>query len=141
MKKTKKKTVWSLIKKLDRIFSLYIRLKYSDKHGYCVCISCWKKDYYKRMHNAHWISRGKIATRFEEDNCRPACPACNTYRPEFHIRQFTLWQIKRLWQKKVDELIKKWNQLKRFKTSELEELIEYYKKAVEKLKKEKLLKD
>lgn len=134
----KTKTVWQLIKILDKYFSKYIRLKYSDKKGICTCISCWKKEHYKKMHNCHWISRGKMSTRFDEDNCRPWCISCNTYRPEFHIREFTLKQIDRLWKEWVNKLIEKSNQLKRYSRIELEELIEYYKQEVKKLEKEKL---
>lgn len=135
----KKLTVGKLVKKLDTIFSQYIRIKYSDKKGYCKCVSCGKVDFYKKMHNCHWISRGKMVYRFDEENCRPWCPACNTYRPEFHIREFTVFQIKRLWQKKIDEMRQKANEVRRFKTSELETMIEFYKKEVEELKKKKNL--
>ena len=135
----KKLTVGKLVKKLDTIFSQYIRLKYSDKNWYCKCVSCGKVDLYKNMHCAHWISRGKMIYRFDEENCRPWCPACNTYRPEFHIREFTVFQIKRLWQKKVDEMRQKANEVRKFKTSELETMIEFYKKEVDKIKKKKNL--
>ena len=38
VKVKKRKTDYK--KKLDEVFSQYIRLKYSDKRGYCRCISC-----------------------------------------------------------------------------------------------------
>ena len=136
--KKKKLTVWKLIKKLDTIFSRYIRLKYSDKNWIWTCISCWKKQHWKQMHNAHWISRWKMMTRFDENNCRPACVWCNSFRPEFHIREFTIYQIKRLWQKKVDEMINNSYKLRRFKTYELEELIEHYKQGVKQLEEKKV---
>ena len=66
-------------KKLDDIFSKYIRLKYSDQRGYCKCISCGKVHFWKQIQNGHYMSRRHLATRWSEDNCRPQCVACNIY--------------------------------------------------------------
>lgn len=126
----KKLTKPKLIKKLDRIFSLYIRLKYSDKNWMCTCISCWKKLYYKKMHNCHWISRGKMLYRFDEDNCRPWCPWCNTYDEYNHLKIFENKLIKKLGKKRVEEMKIKSKEIKQFKIFELEEMIEYYKKKI-----------
>lgn len=66
-------------KKLDEVFSKYIRLKYSDEHGYCRCISCGKVHFWKQIQNGHYMSRRHLATRWSEDNCRPQCVACNIF--------------------------------------------------------------
>ena len=65
--------------KLDAIFSKYIRLKYSDKNGYCRCISCGKVFPWNEIQNGHYMSRRYMSTRFSEDNCRPQCVACNIF--------------------------------------------------------------
>lgn len=31
------------------------------------------------MQNGHFISRVYLATRFDEDNCRPQCVGCNVF--------------------------------------------------------------
>lgn len=31
------------------------------------------------MQNGHWIPRNVLATRFEEQNCRPQCVGCNMF--------------------------------------------------------------
>jgi len=137
MKKVKTETKSQVIKKLDRVFSKYIRLKYSDKNWICECISCWKKIHWKEAHNCHWISRWNLQFRFDEENCRPGCPACNTYRPEFHIREFTIKQIERLWKEKVDEMRRQAKEVYKIWIVELREKLEYYKQKVKQLEKEK----
>tara|TARA_Y100001938_G_scaffold141892_1_gene212337 strand:+ start:290 stop:685 length:396 start_codon:yes stop_codon:yes gene_type:complete len=79
LKKVKRKT---LIKKLDAIFSEYIRRKYADKNGIVECYTCNKKAYWKGegMQNGHFISRSSRILRWREDNCRPQCYACNCMR-------------------------------------------------------------
>ncbi len=76
MRKPKRKT---LIKKLDTVFSEYIRRKYADKNGIVKCYTCNKKAYWKGegMQNGHFISRASRILRWREDNCRVQCYQCN----------------------------------------------------------------
>jgi len=69
-----------LIAKLDRIFSKYIRLKYSDRNGYCRCVTCPKVAPWKEMDAGHFISREKMAVRFDERNVHPQCLHCNRFK-------------------------------------------------------------
>lgn len=67
-----------LIKKLDKVFSLYIRNKYAkDEMVKCFTCDVWK--HIKEMHCGHFISRVYYSLRWDEDNCRPQCPSCNLY--------------------------------------------------------------
>ena len=77
-KPAKRKT---LINKLDRVFSEFIRLHYYDvKEEYIKCVTCGaKKKYIDDIHNGHFQSRRHQNTRWEEDNCAPQCVSCNTY--------------------------------------------------------------
>ena len=70
-KKAKPKTQAWLKKELDRVFSIYIRQKY-DKS----CYTCGKVG---TLQNGHFISRQYIATRWDENNCRPQCVGCNIF--------------------------------------------------------------
>ena len=45
----------ALIKELDKWFSYYVRLKNSDKNGYCRCISCGKIFFWKDIQNGHYM--------------------------------------------------------------------------------------
>ena len=79
MRKPKRKT---LIKKLDTVFSEYIRRKYADKNGIVSCYTCGKKAYWKGegMQNGHFISRRSRILRWDERNCKVQCYRCNVMR-------------------------------------------------------------
>lgn len=72
------KSTSTLKKKLDAVFSQYIRHKYA-KNGLVKCYTCSTIKPIKEMQNGHWIPRNVLATRFEEKNCRPQCVGCNMF--------------------------------------------------------------
>lgn len=74
--KTKQYT--GLIAKLDRLFSKYIRLKYSD-NGVIRCYTCDKPYVYNNIQCGHFVSRKYWNYRFHEDNARPQCIKCNYF--------------------------------------------------------------
>ncbi len=78
--KSKKKPSRSkLVKKLDAVFSQYIRLK--DSVGeIATCFTCGKKDHWKKLQNGHFQSRKHYATRWDEQNCQVQCAGCNVFR-------------------------------------------------------------
>jgi len=69
--KPKAKTQAGLKKELDRVFSIYIRQKY-DKS----CYTCGKVG---ALQNGHFVPRQYLATRWDENNCRPQCVGCNIF--------------------------------------------------------------
>lgn len=73
-KKSKKvtKTQAKLKKELDTVFSKYIRQKYPAR-----CYTCGKVD--TPLQCGHFVSRQYLATRWDENNCRPQCVGCNIY--------------------------------------------------------------
>lgn len=76
-KKTSRKT---LINKLDRIFSEYIRKRDADKKGYVTCITSGKKYHYSEVDAGHFISRKEMSTRWHEDNVFAQSRYDNRYR-------------------------------------------------------------
>lgn len=55
----------NLIKKLDRIFSLYIRLRDVMPSGYVRCISCGQIKRFEEVDCGHFHSRRHMATRYK----------------------------------------------------------------------------
>lgn len=125
-RKNARETKSMLTKKLDRIFSEYIRRKYSDENWMITCISCEKKSHRKEANNCHWINRWNKQYRFDEDNCRPGCTSCNLYNKEFHIRVFTTKQITRLGIETVNIMNDNTNYVYKQGKTELKALIEEF---------------
>jgi len=84
LKKPKRKTI---VKKLDAVFSEYIRRKYADKNGIVKCYTCDRKAYWKGegMQAGHFMSRKSRILRWDERNIRPQCYSCNCH---FYGRQY-----------------------------------------------------
>ena len=73
------------IKKLDAVFSKYIRKKYADKSGRVSCFTCGRVKKIEEMHCGHFMSRACYSTRWMHDpsegmvNTMPQCPKCNLF--------------------------------------------------------------
>ena len=131
MKKPSRK---SLVKKLDTIFSEYIRRKYADKNGNVKCYTCNTKKYWKGegMQNGHFISRSSRILRWSPENCRPQCYACNCMRyGQNYI--FAMNLNKEYGFDIAAELLQRSRQLIKQSDNDLIELIEHYKELVDKL--------
>ncbi len=74
-----------LQRKLDRIFSEYIRLRDSDEKGYCRCITCGTPHPWKEMDCGHYCGRRHLATRYHEMNCHAQCKHCNGFMEGQHF--------------------------------------------------------
>ena len=71
----KKLTRTKLVKKLDTIFSQYIRKVNSDNE-ISTCFTCGKQDHWKKLQNGHFQSRRHYSTRWDETNCQVQCAGC-----------------------------------------------------------------
>lgn len=70
----KKHKITTLKKKLDGVFSKFIRQR--DKGQ---CYTCPHKDDWKYMQNGHFVPRQYLITRWDEKNCHCQCMACNMF--------------------------------------------------------------
>jgi len=100
----KLRTLSKLKKDLDTVFSLYIRAKFQKK-----CYTC---PYIGQLQNGHFVPRQYLATRWEEDNCRPQCRNCNVFRHGY-ILEFEERLSNELGAKRVQELKDARNQVLR----------------------------
>ena len=74
MKKISRKNI---VKRLDTIFSLYIRLRVANNEM-VECFTCGKISHYKKnMQCGHFQSRSSYSTRWDPNNCQVQCYGCN----------------------------------------------------------------
>ena len=122
---TKKK----LSKKLDVIFSKYIRWYYADANGYVECYTCGITKPVKEMQCGHFQSRRHYATRWHTDNCKPQCVKCNMFM------QGNIWvygnKLKaEIGDVKFNELIQLSNSTVKYTQQDYLDMLEYYKKEL-----------
>lgn len=127
-KTAKKPTRSKLIKKLDTVFSQYIRLSNADNNGYCTCVTCNKTFFWKEIQAGHFMSRKHYSTRWDERNVKPQCVRCNIYNQgEGYL--YSLY----LGDKLSKKLLYESRELRKFTNIELEEMIADYSERVKKL--------
>jgi hypothetical protein len=118
-----------LIKKLDKVFSVYIRQRGMDENGINTCITCGSKHHWKELDAGHWLKRVKMNVRFDEINVQPQCRRDNWIGQGEDVK-FRAALVKKYGEEAVllleyrGKLTKKWSRF------ELELLIEKYKKLV-----------
>ena len=122
--KTKKESITTLKKKLDEVFSLYIRQKY-EKDGVIECYTCGVVKPLKEMQNAHFWSRSHLSTRWEEKNCRVCCVGCNVFKHGNYI-EYTRRLLKEIGQEEFDKLELQKNTPIKINKTWLKEQIELY---------------
>lgn len=134
-KTAKKKTSKSkpnLVKKLDRVFALYIRLRDTMPNGYVRCISCGQIKRFEDVDCGHFHSRTHMATRFDEDNCHAECKFDNRFSAD-HLIAYQRNLIQKIGQQRFDLLNVKAHSTCHYLNSELEEMIAHYTGEVKKL--------
>ena len=120
----------TIVKNLDTIFSIYIRMRRA-KNDIAECVTCGKNDHWRAMQAGHFMSRKFYSTRWDERNVEVQCMGCNVYR---YGEQFKF--SKHLGQDLSDELLAESRKTVKFADFELLEMIDLYKQKVEDLKKD-----
>lgn len=129
-KTAKKPTRSKLVKKLDVVFSQYVRLSNADKRGMCTCVTCGKVGHWKTggIQAGHFISRKHYSTRWDENNVKPQCIKCNMYNQGEQYK-YSLYLGSNL----SDELYKKSQEITKFTSVELQEMIDFYSTQLKRL--------
>lgn len=122
--------------KLDKEFSLFIRLRDCMPNGYFRCISCGQIKPFAQADCGHFHSRRHLSTRFDEDNAHAECRACNRFSAD-HLIGYENNLIVKIGQQKFDLLKVKAASNTRMSDFEYEQLIKYYMVMNKKLRKEK----
>jgi len=122
------------IRKLDRVFSEFIRLRDTDDRGVTKCISCGRLVKYEDTDCGHYINRAEMSTRYDEKNCNAQCRHCNRFR-EGNALGYTRGLIKKYGEGVLTELEVKKNNVTKLTDFEGELLVKYYRRKVKELKK------
>jgi hypothetical protein len=135
-KQKKQESTGFLTNKLDKIFSIYVRLKYADDTGNVQCFTCTNTHHYKAIQNGHFQSRRYMSTRFHVNNCRPQCYACNV---GLHGQQYIFGSNldKEMGSGTAETMVLLSKQQKKFSAQEFQELIKYYTEEVANIKLQK----
>lgn len=123
LSKPKKPSRRGLVKKLDTLFSLFIRAR--DGH----CVTCVTPSGIRT--NGHLWSRVAYSTRWDEENAHEQCWGCNL-RHEHDPYPLSEYVRNKLGQEKYDALHLRYATPKKFKDYDLLDLIEHYKNILDK---------
>ena len=124
----------TIVKKLDKIFSIWVRSKDADHAGMVECFTCGvTKSWKYEIDAGHFMGRGKYATRWDEQNVKPQCKSCNGFRSgEQYL--FSKHLDEEYGKGTSDELVYQSNQLAKFTNDELLKKIEHFTELVKSLK-------
>lgn len=120
-KTAKKPTRSKLIRKLDVVFSKYVRLSNADKNGFCTCVTCSRKYHWKEIQAGHFMSRKHYSTRWNEDNVKPQCVGCNMYKQGEQYK-YSIFLGSEL----ANDLYLKSREVVKFSTADIEQMIDDY---------------
>lgn len=160
-KKRNERKTW--IDKLDKVFSLYIRLRDSKEFGFRAarCISCGEVKPFDMFDAGHFVSRTCMPLRWSEDNVSAECSSCNRFKSS-HLLGYRknliiklgrriversavaqslpndkkLLLIKKLGEQRVEELESMSKQTKKWDVDDLKAMYMYYAEKVLEFKKQ-----
>lgn len=138
-KRQKTNSTASLKKKLDTVFSQYIRLRdmIPNTRVFC-CISCGLIKPINQADCGHYINRQHMSTRFSEINCNAQCHACNRF-DEGNIQGYRRGLIKKHGENRILLLESQKYEARQYTAFEYEALIAHYKGEVSRMLKERNL--
>jgi hypothetical protein len=123
---SKRKT---LIRKLDKVFSQYIRERDTDVNGFGKCCTSGKVIHKTKGHAGHFISRRFMCTRWDEQNVHLQSAYANTFLAGQQY-EYSKFINKKYGDHKADELLEKSRGTCKFTLEELQEMYEKYKKKL-----------
>jgi len=135
VRKKKAESIGVLTKKLDRIFSVFVRLSGTNKNHSTKCFTCEKVLHWREIQCGHFQSRRFYSTRFHELNCKPQCYACNI---GLSGNQYTFGvNLDKLHgQGTAESMIRMSREVKKFTSQEMMDMIAHYESKVGELRKE-----
>lgn len=127
------KSLSTLIKDCDAVFSEYIRRKASDGSGFIKCFICGNKIPWRQSQAMHFIDRDQMPVRYDEMNVRTGCVECNCMDPD-HKERFRKKLMEIMTPEGMEHLYTKSRGLQKFMRHELLEIIDTYKAKLKELR-------
>ena len=125
-------TISKLKKKLDVLFSQYIRRRNADHLGRVKCFTCGIEKHWKEQQAGHFQSRSHHSTRWDEVNVQVQCVKCNMYRQGEQYK-FGLYLDDRFGDGTAEELEYRAKTIIKLNRVDYEEAIERYKQKIKEL--------
>jgi len=128
----KKPSRKNLIKKLDKVFSQYIRRRFAVNE-IAKCVTCGKQAHWKELQAGHFMSRKHYSTRYDETNVQVQCSGCNVFRYGEQYK-FGRYLEEAYGEGTAEDLQNKSREITKFSDIRIKEMIEYYNKLLTNLK-------
>lgn len=116
--RTLKKAAWTE-------FSIFIRTRRADEHGYVICVTCGERKHWKLVDAGHFIAGRLNNNLFDERGCNEQCKNCNGPRAGNGAKYYK-WMLANHGQEVIDELLAQNDQTKKWQPGELQEICERY---------------
>lgn len=117
----------------DHVYSKYIRIKETDRNGYCTCVTCGVvRKWDDRIDAGHCFSRDNRAIRFDDRNVHPQCRRCNRFQSG-QVARYMIYMRKRYGQDALDELDAKSRLTKQFTLDDLKAWVKEWRKEIAKM--------
>lgn len=123
-------------KKLDKVFSAYVRLRDVMPNGCFRCISCGQIKTFDQADCGHYFSRTHMATRWDPDNAHAECQFCNRVRSD-HLIGYRQNLVYKIGLERINRIEMLARSQKHWLPSELKKMIDYYTSEVKRLSAEK----
>lgn len=115
-----------------RWFSLYVRLKETERDGYGTCTTCGKRLHYKKLQAGHFVPGRTSLILFDERGVHIQCSGCNIWgsgKPA----EYYAYMLKNYGQKVINEIYKNARKNYSYSDKELSEIRDRYKELAKKL--------
>jgi len=128
-----------LAKRLDMVFSAFVRLRDAMYGGNTVCISCGRVLPFEQMQAGHYYSRRCMSTRWDERNVNAECAICNCHDSN-HLKGYTDNLLAKIGDERFEQLNVLHNQERKWSDAELKDMIRHYTAEARRLSKKKGIK-
>jgi hypothetical protein len=115
-----------LIVELTKVFNHFIKLKDANSQGFVKCFTCDNVHHISNIDAGHFQGSRKQSVRWDEMNVKPQCRKCNSTNNGMR-KEFADRLDEKYGQGTAENLIRKANKVRSYSSSELKDMIEYYK--------------